>query len=295
MYSWKRKIIIFFFFSSALMTWTCLSPKTTMMITIPLPLAVLVSYALLNKDFLPNSSQSSPKELKHVKYSIVGSTSDTMDQDAPSRQKLTCGEMLNIAWKMSSVNISLLLSFSAEYISAVSVLTTISFPDSHILPRDHFLIYLLSYFIGRFVGRSYLLLFSWLPSNITKFLQCNRTWIFTVLQMAQLTFLVLNSLYHFVPYIWIIICVCSTLGLIGGMICVNAPHAVAQHVKSEEKEFALGLVSVGSSMGVLVGALIGLAVESSLRKHCVEHYPDTKEFCFTRYQNTTGWETNIHC
>ena len=76
---------------------------------------------------------------------------------------------------------------------------------------------------------------------------------------------------------------------------MNAPHAVAQHVKSEEKESALGLVSVGSSMGVLVGALIGLAVESSLRKHCVEHYPDTKEFCFTRYQNTTGWETNIHC
>ena len=69
------------------MTWTCLSPKTTMMITVPLPLAVLVSYALLNKDFLPNSSQSSPKELKSVKYSIVGSTSDTMDQDAPSRQK----------------------------------------------------------------------------------------------------------------------------------------------------------------------------------------------------------------
>ena len=266
-----------------------------MMITIPLPLAVLIFYALLNKEFLPNSSQSSPIKLKHVKYSTVGSTSDTMDQDAPTRQKLTCGEMLNIAWKISSVGISLLLSFSAEYISAVSVLTTISFPKSQFLPRDHFLIYLLSYYIGRFVGRSYLLLFAWLPSDMTEFLRCNKTWIFTMLQLVQLTFLILDSLYHFVPYIWIIICVCSTLGLIGGMICVNAPHAVAQHVKSEEKEFALGLVSLGSSMGVLVGALIGLAVESSLRKHCVEHYPDTKEFCFTRYQNTTGWETNIHC
>ena len=164
-----------------------------MMITIPLPLAVLIFYALLNKEFLLNSSQSSPMELKHVKYSIVGSTSDTMDQDAPTRQKLTCGEMLNIAWKISSVGISLLLSFSAEYISAVSVLTTISFPKSQFLPRDHFLIYLLSYYIGRFVGRSYLLLFAWLPSDMTEFLRCNKTWIFTMLQLVQLTFLILDS------------------------------------------------------------------------------------------------------
>ena len=79
--------------------------------------------------------------------------------------------MLNIAWKISSVGISLLLSFSAEYISTVSVLTTISFPKSQFLPRDHFLIYLLSYYIGRFVGRSYLLLFAWLPSDMTEFLR----------------------------------------------------------------------------------------------------------------------------
>ncbi|PFX31777.1 protein btn-1-like [Stylophora pistillata] len=281
---------------TVLTTWTCVSPKITMMMVIPLPLAVLMSYALLSKDYLPDKSQNSSEEHKQVKYSIVGSTPDTMmDQEAPTRQKLTCDEMLKIAWKMSSVTISLFLSFLAEYISAVSVVTTISFPNSHFLPRDHFLIYLLSYFTGRFVGRGYLLLFAWLLPDENEFLHCNKTWIFTMLQMAQLTLLIFNSLYHFFTYIWIIICICSTLGLVGGMMCVNAPHAIAQHVESEEREFALGLMSAGSSSGVLVGALIGLAVESSLRKHCVEHYPNIKEFCFTRYHNTTGWETNIHC
>ena len=268
-----------------------------MMITIPFPLSVLVSYAVLDKDFISNSSHGSPTEPKQEGYTIVRSTPDTIDQDATAHahQKQTCGEKLKIGWKILRFIIPLFLSFSAEYLSNSSVITTIAFPNSQIFPRDHFLYYSLSYYIGKFLGRSYLFLFAWLPSDVAEFLHCDKTWIFAALEIAQLIFLLLDSLYHFVPYIWIIICFCSTLGLVAGMIVVNSLHATTQYVAPEEREFALGLLTVGNSVGVFMGGLVGLAVESYLTEHCTAHYPASKEFCFTRYHNTTGWQTNIHC
>lgn len=79
------------------------------------------------------------------------------------------------------------------------------------------------------------------------------------------------------------------------MIYLHSPHAVARHVEPEEKEFALGLITVGNSVGAFVGGLVGLIVESYLMENCVTQFSNSKEFCFTRHKNTSGWESNIHC
>jgi len=272
-------------------TWTCVSPKTAIMITIPLPLLLLVFYALLDKDYITNRS----KERIEVEYAIVPSASDTMEQTTTDREESLCSEQLRIGVKILPYIIPLLLSFGAEYLSNSSVITTIAFPNSKFLPRDHFLYYFFSYEMGKFLGRSHLFILSCLPSDIIELLKCKRTWVFAVIEVAHLIFFVFESWYHFVSYIWIIIALCFTLGLVAGMIVLNSPHAVVSQVAPEEKEFALGLLTVGNGVGSFVAGLVGLVVEPYLTGKCVEHFSASKEFCFTRPQNMTGWGSNIHC
>lgn len=256
---------------------------------------MLVFYALLDKDNIANGRYSSPKEHVEVQYSIVASTSDTTDQVAIDPQNPPCGEKLRIGIRILPFIIPLFLSFFAEYMSNSSVITTIAFPNSQVLPRDHFLYYSLSYRIGKFIGRSYLFIFACLPADAVEFLKCDRTWIFALLEMAHLIFFLFESWYHFVWYIWIIISLCSTLGLVAGMIVLHSPHAVSRYVAADEREFALGLLTAGNAVGAFVAGLLGLVVEPYLTEKCVEHFAANKEFCFTRHRNTTGWDSNIHC
>lgn len=276
---------------TGLTTWSCVSPKTAIMVTIPLALLILVFYAILDKDYLTNSSQG-PQEHREVEYSIVGTSPD---QTTTVPERPICSEKLRIGVKILPFIIPLFLSFFAEYLSNSSVVTSIAFPESHVLPRDHFLFYSLSYRIGKFMGRSYLFIFACLPRDAVEFLKCDRTWVFAALEMAHLIFFLFESWYHFVSYIWIIIALCSTLGLVAGMIVLHSPHAVSRHVSMEEREFALGLLTVGNAVGALVAGLVGLAVEPFLTRKCTEHFSASKEFCFTRMHNTTGWDHNIHC
>ena len=283
--------IVWILFPSGVTTWSCAeSPKTAIMIVIPLPLSILVSYAMLDKGDISNGEGLGTKVVKKAKYTAV-----SMDELLVPSQRLSYGEKFRIGRKIICFIIPLFFSFFAEYLANSSVITTIAFPNSQVLPRDHFLYYSLSYCTGKFLGRSYLLLFAWLSKDLTEFLFCDRTWIFAVLEIAQLIFFLFQSWYHFVSFIWIIVCLCFTLGLVSGMIYLHSPHAVARHVEPEEKEFALGLITVGNSVGAFVGGLVGLIVESYLIQNCVTQFSNSKEFCFTRHKNTSGWESNIHC
>lgn len=281
---------------TGLTTWSCVSPKTAIMTTIPLPLLLVAFYALvLEKDFEVSGSDSRQKG-KELEYKIVGSTPDDDDGTTDtSPEKHLCSEKLQITYKILPFITALSLSFFSEYLSISSVVTTIGFPSSKVRPRDHYIFYTLSYEIGKFVGRSYMFLFAFLPSDAMEFLRCSKTWVFTVLEMAHLIFFLFESWYHFVPYIWIIIALCSTLGLVAGMIVVHSPHAASQHVSPEEREFALGLLTIGNGVGGFLAGLVGLAVEPQLRKACTKHFSSAQEFCFTRMQNSTAWEANMHC
>ena len=287
----RHSPLISWFIFSGITTWTCVSPKTAIMITIPLPLLLLVFYALLDKDYITDRT----KERIEVEYTIVPSASDTMEQTTTDREESLCSEQLRIGVKILPYIIPLLLSFGAEYLSNSSVITTIAFPNSKFLPRDHFLYYFFSYEMGKFLGRSHLFILSFLPSDYLDVLRCKRTWLFAVIELAHLIFFVLESWYHFLWYMWLIIFLCFTLGLVAGMLVLHSPHAVSSRVAPEEKEFALGLLTVGNAVGGFMAGLLGLIVEPYLREKCLQHFSARNELCFTRTQNTTGWESNIHC
>lgn len=152
---------------SGLTTWSCVSPKTAILITTPLPFLSVLFYTMLNKERTKENE---------IKYTRVDSTTE---DDSDVQKKFSCSEKLHIALKISPFIIALCLSFFSEYLSMSSVVTTIAFPSSGIDLRDHFIYYTLSYGVGKFIGRSHLFLLSFLPLDDIEFLKCSRTWIFT--------------------------------------------------------------------------------------------------------------------
>ena len=146
------------------------------MITIPFPLLLMVFYAVLDKSNVLSISRR-PQERVEVEYTAVG-TSDSAEKPASIPEKRLYGENLRIGVKLLPFIIPLGFSFFAEYLSTSTVVTTIAFPNSGALPRDHYLYYALAYRLGKFVGRGYLFIFACLPEEAIEFLKCDKTWIF---------------------------------------------------------------------------------------------------------------------
>ena len=157
-------------------TWTCVSPKVAIMITVPFPFLLLMFYAVLDKSNVLSISRR-PHERVEVEYTAVG-TSDSAEKPASIPERLSFGGNLRIGVKILPFIIPLAFSFFAEYMSTSAVVTTIAFPNSGVMPRDHYLYYALAYRLGKFVGRGYLFIFACLPDEAIEFLKCDKTWIF---------------------------------------------------------------------------------------------------------------------
>jgi hypothetical protein len=248
----------------------------------------------------PLSLQNTPLTYEKIKGSDAEDSDEEevehFSKETTKRKPLTlgCNDKLNVAWKLVPFIVPLCLSFFAEYLAMTAVVTTISFPKSGILPRDHYQYYSLAYRIGKFVGRSYLFLFACLV-DVSAFLKCRHTWIFALINLLQLALFLLESWYHFLPGIWLAILLCSTVGLVSGLIALHSPHAVVSVLSPEELEFGFGLLTVGNAVGGFIAGLVGLAVEPYLKEECVMHFSTQRQYCFTRQRNATGWTTNVHC
>ncbi|XP_031550597.1 protein BTN1-like [Actinia tenebrosa] len=287
-------------------TWNCVSPRTAILITAPWSILYLIFYAMLDKEPVHEAAASLQNLNTRVSYEKIkesdGENSDEdevehFSKDRAIKKKSTslgCNEKMNVSWKLVPFIVPLALSFFAEYLVNSSVVTTISFPKSGIAPRDHYQYYSLAYRIGKFVGRSYLFLFSFLV-DVSSLLKCRHTWIFALINLLQLMLFLFESWYHFLPGLWLAIVLCSTVGLVSGLIVLHSPHSVASVLAPEELEFGFGLLTVGNAVGGFIAGLVGLAVEPYLRKECVLHFASQKEFCFTRQRNATGWTSNLHC
>ena len=76
---------------------------------------------------------------------------------------------------------------------------------------------------------------------------------------------------------------------------VNSAYTVSEIVSEpKQREFALGLLTLGDGLGELTAGLLGLHIEPQLKNHCVYELALQDE-CITRYHHASGWETNMHC
>ena len=259
------------------------------LILTPWPLLMIPVYTLLEKRF--------PTKEEYILLPDKENQEETSEVEHDSTS-LSFHEKKQIGFQTLHLTVSIMVNYFCQYLVMKSVITTRAFKSSHILPRDHFQWYSLAYRGSKFLGRSYLAIFMFCtPSGWHQRLRTDCVTIFAILGVLQLLVFILDSLTHFVPNIGIIILLCSFQGFFSGAIYSNAGYAVFHQLRDQprqHREFALGLVVSGTSVGVLAAGFTGLIVEPYIKNHCL-HVLRLGEYCFTRPENETSWTHNIHC
>ena len=251
------------------------------MTTIPWPFLLLLFYALLDKEpigkkeIIPGSEDHPPVEDDTTTFSFR--------------------DRLNVAKDIFPYITFLFITYFSEYLSNHAVITTLAFPNAPFKPRDHYPYYILSYHVGKFMGRSHFFLVSAINPKLVHYIRVRRTWILALIAFLHGLFFFLASWYRFVPRVEIIIALCFTEGFTAGSMYLNSAHTVSELIADQQKkEFALSLLTVGNACGKLAAGLCGLFQEPLLKKHCVE---DLKlgEYCLTRHTRKAGWNKSLNC
>ena len=255
------------------------------MITIPWPILFFLLYALLDKGPIGK------------KMATAISSEDNLSEEdkRENKQSISFSDRLEVAKEIFPFILFLFITYFSEYLSNHAIITTLAFPNAPFNPRDHYPYYILSYHIGKFMGRSHLFLVSAVSSTLVHYVRVRRTWILALIEFLHGVFFFLASWFRFVPRVEIIIALCATEGFTAGSMYLNSVHTVSDLIADpERREFALCLLTVGNASGKLTAGLIGLFQEPFLMRHCAEDLKLGK-YCLTRHSHKAGWNKNLHC
>nr|XP_042910831.1 battenin isoform X2 [Parasteatoda tepidariorum] len=115
--------------------------------------------------------------------------------------------------------------------------------------------YQVDYQVGVLISRS--------SVNILK---VNKLWILPILQFINVIFLLFNVYYAFLPNIWIVFAIIFYEGLLGGCSYVNTFYKITVEVAEKDREFSMGVASVGDSVGIALAGIVSLPVHEVLCK-----------------------------
>jgi battenin len=160
----------------------------------------------------------------------------------------------------------LLLVYIAEYTINQGVAPTLLFPLRE-TPFRHFRAfypaYNAIYQLGVFISRS-----------STPFLRVHNVYLPSLLQIVNLLLLTLQSLFNFIPTVYLVFFVIFWEGLLGGLVYVNTFAEISDRVPPEDREFSLGATTVSDSGGICIAGFLGMIFEVWLCNWQVRHGRD---------------------
>lgn len=152
--------------------------------------------------------------------------------------------------------VPLFLVYISEYIINQGISPTLLFPIEE-MPftkyRDAYVTYGTLYQLGVFISRS-----------SSAFIRIYRVYIPSLLQAINLILFIYQSLYMFLPNVYLVMIMVFYEGLLGGASYVNTFMLVAETVPLHDREFAMGSVGVSDSAGVVCAGLISMWLEKHL-------------------------------
>lgn len=160
----------------------------------------------------------------------------------------------------------LLMVYVAEYTINQGVSPTLLFPlqsspfSEH---RSFYPFYNFLYQLGVFISRS-----------STPFIRIHHLYLPSVLQVGNLVFLTLQSLFNFIPSVYLVFLVVFWEGLLGGAVYVNTFAEIMENVPQADREFSLSATSVSDSAGICIAGFAGMAMETWLCDWNVQHGRD---------------------
>lgn len=160
----------------------------------------------------------------------------------------------------------LFLVYVAEYTINQGVSPTLLFPvESSPFGefRGFYPFYGFLYQLGVFISRS-----------STPFVRIHHLYAPSCLQVGNMVLLVLQSLYFFIPSVYVIFVIILWEGLLGGAVYVNCFAEIMEKIPEDEREFSLSAATVSDSAGICIAAFVSILLEPRLCAYQVAHGRD---------------------
>ncbi|KAF8790482.1 battenin-like isoform X2 [Argiope bruennichi] len=186
---------------------------------------------------------------------ILSGDIDLSSRDYASRSKsYTLAKKLSLVKPLLKYMIPLGLVYFAEYFINQGLMELLYFPNVRDwLPHEkQYRWYQVDYQVGVMISRSSVNIF-----------RCYKLWILPILQMMNLIILLLNVCFPYIPSIWIVLAIILYEGLLGGCAYVNTFYKISLE-DHEDKEFAMGVASLGDSIGIALAGVVALPVHDAL-------------------------------
>ncbi|XP_031560346.1 protein BTN1-like isoform X2 [Actinia tenebrosa] len=197
------------------------------------------------------------------------------------KQNLSMSEKLHSSLKMLPEVTQIFLGILFHDLVLSGVTTTIAFPDSPFSSSDHYKYYLIMSFAGLCLGRSYLGIAEYIKPGLSDKLLVRHTWSLVLVACFHVLLLIFDSLFRFIPNVWVILFLVFSLGFWAEAIYLNVNVILGEISDSRARELSMGLAVFGVGFGALIGAIISRPVENVLVKHCVQ-FTNQTSFCLTR-------------
>ncbi|KAL5015071.1 hypothetical protein ScPMuIL_009341 [Solemya velum] len=214
-----------------------LSPKTTVLVMVIIPLIMACSYfCVLGK---PASAITGRQEDE------VGllSNSSTVRRG----HTLTIKHKLLLIIPLLKFMIPLTLVYFAEYFINQGLHELLYFDNIWLTKSEQYRWYQVDYQLGVLISRSSVNLF-----------EIRRLWILPILQLLNMALLIGQVFFQFIPNIWIILAIVLYEGLLGGASFVNTFFRISAEVEPEHREYSMGVATISDTFGIAVAGAVAI-------------------------------------
>lgn len=111
------------------------------------------------------------------------------------------------------------------------------------------------YQIGVFISRS-----------SVNLVTINKIWIMAVLQFVNVIILLFDSIYYYIPNIWIVFAIVLWEGLLGGGAYVNTFYRMSTEIPRADRKVSLGIATMADSIGIAMAGWLSMPVHNAICK-----------------------------
>lgn len=267
-------------------------PRIAIAVCIPICFFPLGIYILINKKPLEDHLKGKANLVQYTKKLHEEEYYNEKDTETTHEPK----SKFVLLVKSFPLFIYAYLSNFCIHFSMAAVLTTLTFPSSPFLPRDHFQYYRIVSDAGILTGGLGSFIFGCTDQKwMNSFFGIRNTGVIVAINVTHMFFFVLASWHRFLPNVMPVFVLCFTQGITFGLAVVQSMICATNLFSNpRDKGTALGIQEVGISVGRIGAAFLGVFVEKYLREHCTYNLL-LGDYCLARIPSSAGWSTNLIC
>lgn len=194
------------------------------------------------------------KHPTHTRISTIKTGVESQEQIIKVSEK-SIRDKINLVPGLMKYMIPLGLVYLFEYFINQGLYELIEFDGIWLKQLEQYRWLQADYQIGVFLSRS--------SVNIVRI---NRIWILSLLQFINVIILLFETIYYYIPNIWIVFGLVMWEGLLGGGAYVNTFFQMSIEIPKEDREASLGIATMSDSIGIALAGWLSMPVHNAICK-----------------------------